>query len=66
MVSEAKLQIRIMPVTPLQQNCSILFDPATKHACLVDPGGDADRLMQALDQLGLGPAPDAPARDDVQ
>lgn len=53
MVSEAKLQIRIVPVTPLQQNCSILFDPETKHACLVDPGGDADRLMQALDQLGL-------------
>jgi hydroxyacylglutathione hydrolase len=54
-VSEAqtKLQIRIMPVTPLQQNCSILFDPETKRACLVDPGGDADRLMQALDQLGL-------------
>ncbi len=51
--AQTKLQIRIMPVTPLQQNCSILFDPETKHACLVDPGGDADRLMQALDQLGL-------------
>ncbi len=51
--AQTKLQIRIMPVTPLQQNCSILFDPETKRACLVDPGGDADRLMQALDQLGL-------------
>ena len=52
-MSEALLQIRIIPVTTLQQNCSLLFHPETKRACLVDPGGDADRLMQALDQLGL-------------
>ena len=52
-MSEALLQIRIIPVTTLQQNCSLLFHPETKRACFVDPGGDADRLMQALDQLGL-------------
>jgi len=52
-VSDATLQIRIIPVTTLQQNCSLLFHPETKRACFVDPGGDADRLMQALDQLGL-------------
>jgi len=52
-VSEAKLQVRVIPVTTLQQNCSLLFHPETKRACFVDPGGDADRLMQALDQLGL-------------
>ena len=52
-MSDAALQIRIIPVTTLQQNCSLLFHPETKRACFVDPGGDADRLMQALDQLGL-------------
>ena len=52
-MSDAPLQIRIIPVTMLQQNCSLLFHPETKRACFVDPGGDADRLMQALDQLGL-------------
>ena len=52
-MSDAALQIRIIPVTTLQQNCSLLFHPGTKRACFVDPGGDADRLMQALDQLGL-------------
>ncbi len=52
-MSDALLQIRIIPVTTLQQNCSLLLHPETKRACFVDPGGDADRLMQALDQLGL-------------
>jgi glyoxylase-like metal-dependent hydrolase (beta-lactamase superfamily II) len=47
------LQVRIVPVTPLQQNCSLIFHPETKRAAFVDPGGDADRLMAALDQLGL-------------
>jgi glyoxylase-like metal-dependent hydrolase (beta-lactamase superfamily II) len=47
------LQIRIVPVTPLQQNCSLLWDPHSKRAAFVDPGGDADRLMGALDHFGL-------------
>ena len=50
---ETKLQIRIVPVTPLQQNCSLIWDTATKHAVLVDPGGDVDTLMGALDHFGL-------------
>jgi glyoxylase-like metal-dependent hydrolase (beta-lactamase superfamily II) len=50
---EPKLQIRIIPVTLLQQNCSLIWDEATKRAVLVDPGGDADALMQALEHFGL-------------
>ena len=50
---EPKLQLLLVPVTPLQQNCSLLWDTATKHAVLVDPGGDIDKLMAALDQFGL-------------
>ncbi len=42
---ETKLQIRIVPVTPLQQNCSLIWDTATKHAVFVDPGGDVDTLI---------------------
>ncbi len=52
-MSEPALEIRIVPVTPLQQNCSLVWDPATKHALLVDPGGDADTLIGALDHFGL-------------
>jgi len=52
-VSAAKLQIRVIPVTPLQQNCSLIWNEDTKRAALVDPGGDADRLMDALHHFGL-------------
>ena len=50
---ETKLQIRIVPVTPLQQNCSLIWDTNTKHAVFVDPGGDVDTLMGALEHFGL-------------
>jgi hydroxyacylglutathione hydrolase len=50
---ETRLQIRIVPVTPLQQNCSLIWDTATKHAVFVDPGGDVDTLIGALDHFGL-------------
>jgi len=51
--AEPKLQIRVIPVTPLQQNCSLIWNEATKNAALVDPGGDAQRLLDALDHFDL-------------
>ena len=48
-----QLQVRIIPVTPLQQNCSLIWNEATKHAAFVDPGGDADQLIGALEHFGL-------------
>jgi hydroxyacylglutathione hydrolase len=50
---QPKLQIRVVPVTPLQQNCSLVWDTATKHALFVDPGGDTERLVGALNHFGL-------------
>jgi hydroxyacylglutathione hydrolase len=47
------IQIELIPVTPLEQNCSMIWNPVTKHAALVDPGGEADRLMAALAERGL-------------
>jgi glyoxylase-like metal-dependent hydrolase (beta-lactamase superfamily II) len=41
------LQAMIVPVTPLQQNCSLLWCTGTKKAAFVDPGGDLDRLKAA-------------------
>ncbi len=40
----------IIPVTPFQQNCAILWDDATHRAVVVDPGGDVDRIAAAIDQ----------------
>jgi hydroxyacylglutathione hydrolase len=43
----------IIPVTPFQQNCAILWDDETKRALVVDPGGDVDRILAAIDQTGV-------------
>jgi hydroxyacylglutathione hydrolase len=33
------LKAAIVPVTPFQQNCTLLFDEQTKSGVVVDPGG---------------------------
>lgn len=48
-----QLDLRIIPVTPFAQNCSLLFDTQTKEAILVDPGGEADKILGVLEELGL-------------
>ncbi|HEY8608601.1 MAG TPA: MBL fold metallo-hydrolase [Noviherbaspirillum sp.] len=48
------MKCAIVPVTPYQQNCSILVCEETQRAALVDPGGDLPRLRDALDRLGVG------------
>jgi glyoxylase-like metal-dependent hydrolase (beta-lactamase superfamily II) len=50
---DTKLNIRLIPVTPLQQNCSLIWDETTKHAAFVDPGGDVEKLLGALEHFGL-------------
>jgi glyoxylase-like metal-dependent hydrolase (beta-lactamase superfamily II) len=40
-------------VPPLGCNCSILGDPVTKRAIVVDPGGSHDRILREVEQLGL-------------
>ncbi|HLI66814.1 MAG TPA: MBL fold metallo-hydrolase [Caulobacteraceae bacterium] len=43
----------IAPVTPLQQNCTIVWCMATKKAAIIDPGGEVDRLLGAVSAQGL-------------
>ena len=49
----AELRAAVIPVTPLQQNCVLLWDDATKAAMVVDPGGDVPSILEAVAQLGL-------------
>ena len=49
----AQLQAGIIPVTPLQQNCTVLFDPALREGVVVDPGGDADVIIQTVEENGI-------------
>lgn len=43
----------ILPVTPFEQNCSLIWDPATRRAAVVDPGGDVDEILAAIEKHGL-------------
>ncbi|MCP9462894.1 MAG: MBL fold metallo-hydrolase [Nitrospira sp.] len=40
-------------VPPLGCNCSIIGDPVTKQAIIVDPGGDPERILREVRRLGL-------------
>ena len=48
-----ELKAGIVPVTPFQQNCTILFDDETKKGVVVDPGGDVERILAAIRDNGL-------------
>ncbi|MBU1315101.1 MAG: MBL fold metallo-hydrolase [Alphaproteobacteria bacterium] len=48
-----RLQAGIVPVTPFQQNCTILFDEETKNGVVVDPGGDVATILDVISQNGL-------------
>ena len=46
------IQCTIVPVTPYQQNCSVIKCMATGKAAIVDPGGAVERIMGAVEQMG--------------
>ena len=52
-MSNPPLRAAIIPVTPLQQNCTLLWCTATMRGALVDPGGDLPRLRAAAAQHGV-------------
>mgnify|MGYP003666405948 FL=1 len=47
------LKAAILPVTPFQQNCTLLWNEATMRGAVSDPGGDLDRIMQTVEELGI-------------
>jgi len=47
------LQFHTVPVTPFQQNCTLLWSEDSKRAAVVDPGGDLDRILAAVEERGL-------------
>lgn len=48
-----QLNAGIIPVTPFQQNCTVLFDNETKLGIVVDPGGDVDHILSAIKANGF-------------
>lgn len=47
------LAYRIVPVTPFEQNCSIIWCDKTRKAAVVDPGGNQERILAAAAELGV-------------
>ena len=47
------MKVTIIPVTPFQQNSTILQCEQTNQAAIVDPGGDLDRIMAQVETLGV-------------
>lgn len=47
------LRYHILPVTPFQQNCSLVWCDETNEAALIDPGGEVERLKAAVAERGL-------------
>jgi glyoxylase-like metal-dependent hydrolase (beta-lactamase superfamily II) len=48
-----QLKAFIIPVTPFQQNCSLVYDEARKVGAIVDPGGDVAMILQAIRESGV-------------
>jgi glyoxylase-like metal-dependent hydrolase (beta-lactamase superfamily II) len=48
-----KLIHEILPVGMLQCNCSILGDPATREAIVIDPGDEVDRILAVIQKHNL-------------
>ncbi|WOR15183.1 MBL fold metallo-hydrolase [Hyphomonas sp. FCG-A18] len=51
--AQPKLAIQVIPVTPFQQNTSLLWHTETMEGVFIDPGGEVDKLMGAAEHFGV-------------
>ncbi|HSN70067.1 MAG TPA: MBL fold metallo-hydrolase [Steroidobacteraceae bacterium] len=47
------MKVSVVPVTPFQQNCSVIWCPATMRGAVVDPGGDLDRILEVVERENI-------------
>lgn len=47
------LKFQVIPVTPFQQNCSLIWCDDTMEAAVVDPGGELEKITQAISTQGV-------------
>ena len=52
-MNDADIIVETIPVGPLQCNCTILGNLVSRKAIVVDPGGDAEILLERLVELNL-------------
>ena len=51
--SKSALKAAIIPVTPFQQNCTLIWDEASKVGAVVDPGGDLELIERGIKDAGI-------------
>ncbi len=47
------VKLQIIPVTPLEQNCALLWNDETLQGAVIDPGGDIPRIIAAAEKTGV-------------
>lgn len=47
------LKAAIIPVTPLEQNCCLLWNDENMLGAVTDPGGDLEKIEDAISQMGV-------------
>ena len=47
------MKLKIIPVTPFEQNCSVVFCESTMRGALIDPGGDIEVLRSTIDSMEI-------------
>ncbi len=47
------LQVVIIPVTPFQQNCALIWDSESLQAAVFDPGGDVPNILATIANHGV-------------
>ena len=54
-VKTSGLKAAIIPVTPFEQNCMLIWDDVSMAGAVVDPGGDLDRIVAGIAKVGMIP-----------
>jgi hydroxyacylglutathione hydrolase len=50
---QPNFQVTIIPVTPYQQNCSLIWSTKTKTGAVIDPGGDVPLIEETIKKAGV-------------
>ncbi|UDF02459.1 MBL fold metallo-hydrolase [Asticcacaulis sp. AND118] len=53
MTAEPPIRLFVAPVTPLQQNCTVVWCTKTNKAAVIDPGGDIESVLAEIQRRGL-------------
>jgi glyoxylase-like metal-dependent hydrolase (beta-lactamase superfamily II) len=47
------MKLAVLPVTPFQQNCSVVWCEDTMTGAVIDPGGDVDEIQRIIAENGV-------------